>query len=106
MSDFEYMSGVGYVGRVRFIEEDTGAVYVELQNTNRAHIVLEDGDTSDIGIGSVVLVSDNHLDPAPQELWEEEIWVGVVRLITSDKTVSVVPQGRGARNPRTLRRGD
>jgi hypothetical protein len=35
MSDFEYMSNAGYVGRVRFIEEDAGAVYVELQNTGQ-----------------------------------------------------------------------
>jgi transitional endoplasmic reticulum ATPase len=87
MSDYEYMSDAGYVGRVRFIEEDTGTVYVELQNTNRALIVLEDGDTSDIEVGSVVFVSDNRLDPAPQGLWEEETWVGVVRLVTPDKTI-------------------
>jgi transitional endoplasmic reticulum ATPase len=87
MSDFGYMSSVGYVGRVRFIEEEAGAVYVELQNTNRALIVLEDGDTSDIEVGSVVFVSDDRLDPAPQGPWEEETWVGVVRLITPDRTI-------------------
>lgn len=86
MGEFEHMIGGRYVARVLFVDEDGGTVYVELES-NGLVVTLEDCDTSDVQVGSVVLLGDYGIDPAPEELWREQSWVGVVRLKRSRKTV-------------------
>lgn len=88
VSEFGRMSGRGYVARVRFIDEDEAAVHVELENKKGIIVTLEDCDLSDgVEAGSIVFLSDDRIDPAPEELWTERAWVGVVRHKDPKKTV-------------------
>lgn len=88
MSEFERMNGRGYVARVRFIDENEAAIHVELENKKGMIVTLEDCDLSDdVEVDSVVFLSDDRIDLAPEELWTERAWVGVVRLKGSRKTV-------------------
>lgn len=87
VSEFERMNGRGYVARVRFIDEDEAAVHVELENNKGMIVTLEDCDLTDVEVGSVVFLRDNCIEPAPEGIWKDETWVGVVRLKRPFKTV-------------------
>jgi transitional endoplasmic reticulum ATPase len=87
MSEFEHINGRGYVARVRFIDEDEATVHVELENNKGFIITLEDADVSGVEVGSVVFLKDKSIDRAPEELWTEQAWVGVVQLKKPHKTV-------------------
>lgn len=87
VSEFERMNGRGYVARVRFIDEDEAAVHVELENNKGMIVTLEDCDLTDVEVGSVVFLRDNYIEPAPEGIWKDETWVGVVRLKKPYKTV-------------------
>lgn len=76
-----------FIARVRSIDEDEAKVYVEPENNRGVIITLEDGDMTGFGVGSVVLLDDYNIEPAPEELWTEQTWVGVVRLKCLHKTV-------------------
>jgi transitional endoplasmic reticulum ATPase len=75
------------VGRVRFIDEDEETVHVELEKNREVFVTFRDGDISDVQVGSVVFVDDHFIEPAPEELWPEPTWVGVVQLKGPRKTV-------------------
>ncbi len=89
---FGTISDLSRVARVRAIDHDTARLYLEYRNGMFATV---DGlDQSDLGpagfgVGRRVLVreEDDHLELAPDELWPEEPWVGVVRIKLEDTTV-------------------
>ncbi len=88
MSEFETMNARGYVARVRFIDEDEAAIHVELESKKGMIVTLEECDLDDdVEVGSIVFLSDDRIDLAPEELWTERAWVGVVRLKGPQKTV-------------------
>ncbi|MEW6144106.1 MAG: AAA family ATPase [Thermodesulfobacteriota bacterium] len=87
MNSFEEMSQSGTVARVRAIEDEGRKLYLEFPNgkiaTVDSHYSLE------FDKGSVVLVwpEENRIETAPDELWLEESWVGVVRVKLPDTTI-------------------
>jgi transitional endoplasmic reticulum ATPase len=103
MSTFEEMSASSTVARVRTVVHGGRRLYLELRN---GQIITVDGqEPFEFDIGSVVLVrsEENHIEVAPDELWPEESWVGVVRLKLPD--ITVVDPG-GGRWKRLVTRDD
>lgn len=92
MSTFDSIGGVSLVARVRAVDPDAARLYLEFPSGMFATV---DGlDPFDIsftgfGIGRRVLVreKDDYLELAPDELWPEDPWVGVVRIKLEDTTV-------------------
>jgi transitional endoplasmic reticulum ATPase len=74
------------VARVRALSEDRLRVYLEfrsgLSGTGDSDVPYE------LTVGSVVLVrpDEGELEPAPDAVWPEEPWIGVVRLRLADIT--------------------
>lgn len=91
MSEFEHMIGGRLIARVCSIDENGDTVYVELEKSEdkdrRVFVTLEDCDLSDVKVGDTVFLGDYRIDLAPEELWTEPTWVGVVRLKGPRKTV-------------------
>lgn len=87
MSRFEQISPVSTVARVRAVGHDGRRLYLELRNGKTATVDRE--EPFELAIGSVVLIrsEENYIEAAPDELWPEESWVGVVRLKLPDTTV-------------------
>ena len=87
MSTIDQTSPPSYVARVRAVEDDGYRIYLEYRNGLVA--TVNSSAPLDFEVGSVVLVwpDSTHIEPAPDELWPEESWVGVVRLISDDITV-------------------
>ena len=87
MSRFDLTSPASYVARVRSVEDDGYRFYIEYRNG--LVVPVNSSGPVDFEVGSVVLVSPDstRIEPAPDELWPEESWVGVVRLISDDITV-------------------
>ena len=78
--------------RVRAVDPDATRLYLEFRNGMFATVDgLDPFDTSTtgFGIGRRVLVREkgDHVELAPDELWPEEPWVGVVRIKLEDATV-------------------
>lgn len=75
------------VARVRHISGDRTAVYLELRNGQTATYTPR--RQVDFSAGDVVFINPewNEVEPAPSELWIEEPWVGVVRLLLPDRVV-------------------
>lgn len=87
LATFDTISPGDLIGRVRWIAPGARRLYVDLQN---GQTVTADGDAlSEFRIGQVVLVNhdSNFIVAAPDELWPEPLWVGVVRVKHDDKTV-------------------
>jgi transitional endoplasmic reticulum ATPase len=92
MSTFDGISDLSLVARVRAVDPDAARLYVEFRNGLFATL---DGlnpfdiSPSGFGIGRKVLISEHydHVELAPDELWPEEPWVGVVRIKLDDATV-------------------
>jgi transitional endoplasmic reticulum ATPase len=76
-----------HVAKVRHVSDDRKAVYIELRNGLTA--TYTSSSPVDIFVGDVVFINSegNNVEPAPQELWREEPWVGVVRLLKNDRVV-------------------
>lgn len=96
MSTFESISGLSLVARVRAVDPDAARLYLEFRNGMFATVDgLDPFDVSlaGFGVGRRVLVreKDDHVELAPDELWPEEPWVGVVRIKLED--VSVIDSG-------------
>jgi transitional endoplasmic reticulum ATPase len=88
MSDsYEELSPYCLVARVRAVDSDLSRIYLDFRNGNTAWV--GGSDLSQFQVGSIVLLrpEENHIEIAPQELWPEESWVGVVRLKLPDITV-------------------
>jgi transitional endoplasmic reticulum ATPase len=92
MSTFDGISDLSLVARVRAVDPDAARLYVEFRNGLFATL---DGlnpfdiSPSGFGISRKVLISEHydHVELAPDELWPEEPWVGVVRIKLDDATV-------------------
>jgi transitional endoplasmic reticulum ATPase len=75
------------VGRVKHVDTDHLVAYLQIPNGNIIpHHMHEDAEFQP---GDVVLIGPqlHDVETAPQELWPEEPWVGVVRLLLSDEVV-------------------
>src|SRR5262245_2163195 len=92
------------VARVRAVSEDGTKVYLELRNSSTA--TLSNTEPIDLDVGEVILVSleNGSFEVAPDGLWHEELWIGVVRLLAEDSVVVDI-SGRALRkfaNPEHL----
>jgi transitional endoplasmic reticulum ATPase len=89
MSEFERRVRGREIARVAFIDEDEGTVCLELEPHKGWFVTLQEGDVSDFDVGSVVFLDwDGYeIELAPEELWPEPTWVGVVELKGPRKTV-------------------
>ncbi len=92
----------GTLARVRSVEDGGRRLYLEFRNGNLGPATL--GTPAEYSIGDVVLIvdsgDDQRLELAPAGLWEDEPWVGVVRLKLDDVTI-VDSAGRLRRVPTT-----
>jgi transitional endoplasmic reticulum ATPase len=77
------------VALVRHVTSDRTAAYLELRNGQVATCTTSTGFVVDVFPGDVVLINASHdgLEKAPKELWHEEPWVGVVRLLHSGRAI-------------------
>jgi transitional endoplasmic reticulum ATPase len=93
MDDFEEITPAATLARVRRVHSD-GAVYVEFRNGLFATIT--GGEIPELTAGDLIFIrSDNNsIDLAPSDLWPEELWVGVIRLMRDDVTILADPNGR------------
>lgn len=89
MSEFEHRVPARPIARVAYINENEGTVYLELETSRGAFVTLREGDVSDFNVGSIVLLDwdEFRIDLAPEELWTDPTWVGVVQLKGPRKTV-------------------
>ena len=87
------------VARVRFLSSDRTAVHFELRDGRFA------SSNSDMPLalnpGDVVLINPDYdgFVSAPQELWVEESWIGVVKLVLDGEIVvqnGLAPEGLSA----------
>ena len=78
---------VGTIARVRFVDHDQEEISVQFTNGN-INIINVGEEVSEYEVGSVVSVDEQYnVELAPNELWPEESWVGIVRLKKPDITV-------------------
>jgi transitional endoplasmic reticulum ATPase len=84
---FEQMKTSGIVARVRAMENGDRRLYLESRNGQT--VTVDQQNPFKFSLGSVVLIwpDENRIEVAPDELWPEESWVGVVRLRLSDATI-------------------
>lgn len=75
----------GTLGRVRHVSDDGRQVTIELRGGQFA--TATSNDPTELTVGNVVMVRDRSLDRAPDELWVEQTWVGVVKIKRPDRTV-------------------
>ena len=75
------------VAKVRHVSEDRTAVYLDLRNGLTATFTSR--WPVEVSVDDVVFLSPqgDGFELAPQELWREETWVGVVRLLKEDRAV-------------------
>ena len=87
MPTIDSVSSPRNVARVRLAHDDGRILYLELQSGHFATVTSS--YPLRIPVRSTVLVStdDNHIEIAPDHLWPEESWVGVVRLKHTDVTI-------------------
>ena len=65
------------VARVRWVSEDDRQIFVQFRNGAMKGVALD--QPFDVAVDDVVLVHDDGVDPAPDELWVADAWVGVIR---------------------------
>lgn len=75
----------GTLGRVRHASEDGRQVTIELRGGQIATVTSN--DPTGLTVGNVVIVREHSLERAPDELWVEQTWVGVVKIKLPDRTV-------------------
>jgi transitional endoplasmic reticulum ATPase len=79
----------GVKGRVSAMAERGRRIYVDYPNNQTGW--FEHEEPFDLAVGDVVLVHTTEggfqIDPAPDELWPEEPWIGVIRAISGDDTI-------------------
>ena len=88
MSTIQQISDINNtVARVRAIDHDDRRLHLEFRNGSIVTMTVQ--ESLEYNVGSVVLVrlEANHIEVAPDELWPEESWVGVVHLIKRAKTI-------------------
>jgi ATP-dependent 26S proteasome regulatory subunit len=81
----------GLVGRIKYVATSEDVVYVELRNNNTV-LPCEVDDTDEFVPGDTVLVGVQSMtvQKAPAEIWPEEPWIGIVRLVLKDEAVIAV----------------
>lgn len=77
---------LGVLAHVKHVRLD-GKCYLELRDGQI--LPYNPGDCDELTVGDVVLISvdSSRVDKAPAELWHEEPWVGVIKLVTADRLV-------------------
>jgi transitional endoplasmic reticulum ATPase len=87
MKIFDEISELSQLARVESVWDEGRLLYLQFPGGQVATV----SSHQPLGFppGAVVAVrsSDKHIERVPEELWPEESWVGVVRLILSDITV-------------------
>ena len=75
------------IARVKHVDTDHSVAYLEIPNGNVIpHHMYEDAEFKP---GDMVLIGPqwDDVETAPRELWREEPWVGVIRLLLLDEVV-------------------
>src|SRR5690349_12679144 len=86
MANFDERSEWGALARVLFVE-NRRYVYAQLADGRTAWFDFQDEDQDDFEPGDVVLILNDHIEPAPEAVWKEEPWVSVVRVRNEITTV-------------------
>lgn len=75
------------VARITAVSADRHVLYLEFRNSTTG--TVSGSEPFDLEVGSVLLVDAeaDHVELAPDQVWPEESWVGVVRLRLDDVTV-------------------
>jgi transitional endoplasmic reticulum ATPase len=94
----EQISARGNIARIKHIADDGRTLYLEFANGQTATASGTFEFVAEVGTVLFVRAEDNYLTPAPDELWIEETWVGIVRLKLSDLTI-VDTNGRWRKVP-------
>ncbi len=94
MDTFDQISESSNIARVRTVQLDGRRLYIEFRNGQIA--TVDRDEPFEFEVGSVLLINSdgNQIDAAPDNLWPEESWVGIVRLKRSDTTVVDSGSGR------------
>jgi transitional endoplasmic reticulum ATPase len=83
MSTIQQISDLNTVARVLALDHDDRRLHLEFRNGSIVTVTVQ--ESLEFDVGSVVLVrleeNQNHIELAPDELWPEESWVGVVQLV-------------------------
>ena len=81
----------GQLARVTAVEEGGRLVCFDLRNGNSGFFTIDGETGEEFASGDVLLlVNDNEGQPVermPSDAWKEELWVGVVKIKTSDFTI-------------------
>ncbi|MFI8530518.1 ATP-binding protein [Streptomyces aquilus] len=75
------------VARVKHVSADQTTAFLELRNGNIATCTTSEGFHFERGDIVFIDVDNNDISIAPDELWDEESWVGVVRLLPPGQVV-------------------
>lgn len=75
------------VARVKHVSEDQTTAFLELRNGNIATCTSPEGFNLNRGDIVFIDVENSDINFAPNELWDEDPWVGVVRLLLPGQVV-------------------
>jgi transitional endoplasmic reticulum ATPase len=75
----------GTLGRVLHVSKDGRQLAIELRGGQVA--TATSNESTELEVGSVVIVRDHSLDRVADDLWVEQTWVGVVKIKRPDRTV-------------------
>jgi transitional endoplasmic reticulum ATPase len=73
------------LARVKAIEEDGRLLYLQLLNGSYIWFATE--EPMEFELGDCALVGDQRIDYAPEELWPDERWLGIVKSKLPDLTI-------------------
>lgn len=75
------------VARVKYVSDDQSTAFLQLRNGDIATCTAS--QSFDFRIDDVVFINSeqDQIDKAPDELWHEEPWVGVVRLLLPEQAL-------------------
>lgn len=75
------------VARVTYVSGDRTTAFLDLRNGQS--ITYTPPQPFDMQRGDVVFIDfdEESAEPAPQELWPDEPWIGIVRLVLSDEAI-------------------
>ena len=87
MSNFEQINPVSNIAKIRAVDDNGCRLYLEFPNGAFTTVVNE--EPFEYTVGSIVLVgiNTNFIESAPDSLWPDQSFVGVVRLKLSDVTI-------------------
>lgn len=87
MSNFEQINPVSNIAKIRAVDDNRCRLYLEFPNGAFTTVVNE--EPFEYTVGSIVLVgiNTNFIESAPDSLWPDQSFVGIVRLKLSDVTI-------------------